>query len=81
MTETDTTMRRGRIKMLSYNRGFGFVEPDDASEDVFIHVSRCGGQFAALEVGDVVSYTVRPSKTKAGGLDAHNVRRVRELAA
>jgi cold shock CspA family protein len=35
-----TTKKTGRIKYWNHARGFGFIKPDDYSEDVFLHVSK-----------------------------------------
>ncbi|HUE38477.1 MAG TPA: cold shock domain-containing protein, partial [Candidatus Binatia bacterium] len=32
----------GRIKKILTDKGFGFIQPDDGSDDVFFHRSRLG---------------------------------------
>ena len=34
----------GRIKKILTDKGFGFIEPDDGSDDVFFHRSRLGAK-------------------------------------
>lgn len=51
----------GTIKKIVRDKGFGFVVPDDGSEDVFLHRSRVAGrtQFDDLREGDEVEFQVR----------------------
>ncbi|MGH7899700.1 MAG: cold-shock protein [Candidatus Binatia bacterium] len=54
----------GRIKKIIKDKGFGFIEPDDGSDDVFFHRSRLGPkiQFEDLREGDEVQFQVRPGE-------------------
>ena len=51
-------MENGRIKKLVADRGFGFVKPDDGSDDLFFHVTGMaeGAVFEVLSEGQGVEY-------------------------
>lgn len=51
-------MTPGTVKFFNDQKGFGFIEPQDGSTDVFVHVSalqRSG--VASLNEGQKVQYT------------------------
>ncbi len=54
----------GTIKKLVRDKGFGFIVPDDGSDDVFFHRSRLEPkmQFDDLREGDQVQFQVRPGE-------------------
>ena len=52
-------MVRGTVKWFSDSKGYGFVTPEDGSEDVFVHYSAVTGEgFKTLAEGDVVEFEV-----------------------
>ena len=61
----------GEIKRLERDRGFGFIRPDGASEDVFFHTSALQGLvFDDLREGQAVEFEKQaderdPRKTRA----------------
>jgi cold shock protein len=62
----------GKIKMFNDEKGFGFIRPDDGSNDVFFHVSslREGDD---ITVGKAVTFETgvdpKSGKTKAISVD------------
>jgi CspA family cold shock protein len=62
-------MTIGTVKFFNTTRGFGFIQPEDGSKDVFVHVTaveRAG--LATLHEGQKVSFEVasergRPAAT------------------
>jgi len=51
----------GTIKKIVRDKGFGFIVPDDGSDDVFFHRSRMAPKvvFEDLREGDSVEFQVR----------------------
>jgi len=63
----------GTIKRIVHDKGFGFIKPDDGTEDVFFHRSRLGpgAQFEDLGEADEVEFQTRPGEK---GPQAFNVK-------
>ncbi|MGY4712846.1 cold-shock protein [Mycolicibacterium sp. CBM1] len=67
-------MAQGTVKWFNNDKGFGFIAPDDGTEDVFVHFSGItGGGFKSLEENQKVQYEVGQG---AKGPQATNVRPV-----
>ena len=50
-------LQEGTVKWFNDEKGFGFIKPDDGSEDVFVHhTGIAGGGFKSLEEGKKVTY-------------------------
>ncbi len=65
-------MAIGTVKWFNKSKGFGFIQPDDGSKDVFVHISaveRAG--MATLAEGQKVQYELvrgKDGKTSADDL-------------
>ena len=64
-------MTQGTVKWFNSQKGFGFIQPDDGSKDVFVHISaveRAG--MRGLNEGQKVSFDLvtERGKTSAGNL-------------
>ncbi|HMF78020.1 MAG TPA: cold-shock protein [Bryobacteraceae bacterium] len=66
-------MATGTVKWFNSTKGFGFIQPDDGSTDVFVHISaveRAG--LRGLNDGQKISYELvqdkRSGKTSADQL-------------
>ena len=68
-------MQRGRVKWFSVEKGYGFIEPNDGSRDVFVHRSQVSGLGwnEGLRDGEEVEYEVEQGPK---GLSAQNVSRL-----
>jgi CspA family cold shock protein len=65
-------MATGTVKWFSDEKGFGFVTPDEAGKDLFVHHSGIAGDgFKSLSEGARVSYD---AETSEKGPQAVNVR-------
>jgi CspA family cold shock protein len=70
--ERNTTMPIGTVKWFNATKGFGFIQPEDGSKDVFLHISDV--QRAGLQdprEGDKLEYDLQrgdQGKTSAGNL-------------
>jgi CspA family cold shock protein len=56
-------MATGTVKWFNAAKGFGFIEPEDGSKDVFVHISaveRAG--LNSLSEGQKVSYELQPGQ-------------------
>jgi cold shock protein len=64
-------MPQGTVKWFNEEKGYGFIVPDDGSEDLFVHYSSISGSgFRSLEEGEKVSYEASRGKK---GMEAKNV--------
>ncbi len=56
-------MTTGTVKWFNAAKGFGFIEPEDGSNDAFVHISaveRAG--LSLLHEGQKVSYELQPGQ-------------------
>jgi CspA family cold shock protein len=68
-------MPTGTVKWFSAQKGYGFIQPDDGSNDVFVHITaaeRAG--LGVLNEGQKLAYEIeagrQPGKLSAGNLKA-----------
>ena len=58
-------MATGTVKWFNLNKGFGFIEPTDGGNDVFVHISaleRAG--LRSLSEGEKVEYEIQRDRGK-----------------
>ena len=67
-------MTQGTVKWFNSQRGFGFIQPDDGSKDVFVHISaveRAG--MNGLNEGQKVSFDVVTERGKSAAANLRTV--------
>lgn len=68
-------MRTGIVKWFNDSKGFGFIKPDDGSDDLFAHFSEIQPQgrteFRSLQENQHVTFDV---KRGPKGLQASNIK-------
>ena len=63
-------MISGTVKFYNDQKGFGFIQPDDGSKDVFVHISaveRAG--LNGLNEGQKVTYEVQQDRGKEAAVN------------
>jgi CspA family cold shock protein len=67
----EIVMTTGTVKFFNAQQGYGFIQPDDGSTDVFVHISAvAGAAVGALDEGRKVNFDV---KTEDGNVAAVNL--------
>jgi CspA family cold shock protein len=63
-------MRTGKIKWFNADKGYGFIEPDDKSKDVFLHVSELAKTgLTDIKEGEKLSFELANVKGKIVAID------------
>ncbi len=56
-------MATGTVKWFNGQKGFGFIQPDDGSKDVFVHISAVEqAGLRGLNEGQKISYEVEADR-------------------
>jgi cold shock protein len=66
-------MAKGTVKWFNSQKGFGFIQPDDGSKDVFVHITaveRAG--MSGLNEGQKVTYDVATERGKSAAVNLQN---------
>ena len=69
-------MTTGTVKWFNATKGFGFIQPDDGGNDVFVHISaveRAG--MSTLSEGQKVSFELVQDR-RSGKMSADNLKAV-----
>ena len=63
-------MPNGKNKWFNAKKGYGFIEPEDGSKDVFVHITALeAAGFENLNEGDAVSFEVVSERGKEKASD------------
>ena len=63
-------MATGTVKWFNPVKGFGFIEPEDGGEDVFVHMSAVrNAGMSGLNEGQKVSYELEEYNGKTSATD------------
>lgn len=67
-----TGVANGTVKWFSDQKGYGFIAPEDGSQDIFVHYSAIEGDgFRTLQEGQAVDYETGDGRK---GPEARNVK-------
>ncbi|MEA2778975.1 MAG: cold shock protein [Rhodospirillaceae bacterium] len=59
-------MSIGTVKFFNTQKGFGFIQPEDGSKDVFVHISAVErSELTSLSEGQKISYDVEQDRGKS----------------
>ncbi len=67
-------MTTGTVKWFNFEKGYGFIAPDDGGKDAFVHVSAVGRSgLKDLREGQKVGFEL-VSDQKSGKMSAENLK-------
>jgi CspA family cold shock protein len=69
IAKEENAMPNGVVKWFNADKGFGFIQLEDGSKDLFVHISNVNGG-GALQEGDKVSFESQEGRK---GPEAGNV--------
>ncbi len=66
-------MSTGTVKWFNAQKGYGFIQPDDGSKDVFVHISAVERAGMSLTEGQKLSYDIeRGQQGKSSAVNLQN---------
>jgi cold shock CspA family protein len=67
-------VQQGVVKKWLSEKGYGFLRPDDGSQDVFVHISAFADRTVAPAAGDLVEFDISSDPADPWRLRATNAR-------
>ncbi|GMO65617.1 MAG: cold-shock protein [Rickettsiales bacterium] len=67
-------MSSGTVKWFNGTKGYGFIAPDDKSDDVFVHISAVQeAGLSSLKENDKISYELKEEKGKVSAVNLQKI--------
>jgi len=64
----------GTVKWFNATKGYGFIQPEDGSKDVFVHISAVErSNLGSLNEGQKISYEVQQERGKSSAANLKSV--------
>jgi cold shock protein len=69
---SEDAMATGTVKWFSYQKGYGFITPDEGDKDLFVHQTAIAGNgFRSLDEGAKVSYDTEQGPKGPAAANVH----------